>query len=138
MILYTALPPELYEILNCAIATTSAIALVICVRYLATEYQNIKGLLRLKLAIGFTVFLCGETARMTWVWLARYIANTHHDPAWMGAIPWLLIPIIGSAVSVFGMACIVKTLTPEAWGKWGYVGAIGAAAFAVAVTQIVR
>lgn len=138
MILYTALPGELYEILNCAIAATSIVALVICMRYLATEYHNIIGLLRLKLAIGFTVFLWGETARMTWVWLARYIANTHHDPSWMGTTPWVLIPIIGSAVSVLGMACIVKTLTPNAWGKWGYVGAIGAAALAVAVTQIVR
>lgn len=138
MNVYDALPSELYEVLNCAIATTCAVALAICVRYLVIEFVQTRALFRYKLAIGFTVFLLGETPRMTWVWLARFLANTHRDPSWMGTMPWLLIPIVGSAMCVAGMACIIKTLTPDVWGKWGYAGAVGLAAAAVILTQVFR
>ena len=133
-----ALPPLLYEVINCAIASTSAVALVICLRYLATEYRNIQGLLRLRLAVAFTVFLFGETTRMSWVWLVRYLANTGHDTYWMGSLPWTVIPVAGSLVSIFGMACVVRALTPAAWGKWGYVMSLGAAVVAISLTQLIR
>lgn len=135
---YDALPNDLYEILNCAIAATAAVALTICLRYLATEFHNIRGLMRLRLALGLTVFLFGETSRMTWVWLARYLANVHGDPAWMGRTPWVLVPIAGSALCVLGLAWLVRALSPAAWGRWGYVVALSAAALAVVGTQLVR
>lgn len=138
MNVYDALPSELYEILNCAIATTCAMALVICLRYLVVEFVHTRTLFRYKLALGFTVFLFGEAPRMTWVWLARFLSNTHHDSAWMGELPWVLVPIVGSAVSVAGMALIIRALAPEVWGRWGYLGALGLATAAVIGTQIFR
>lgn len=150
------LPPELYEIINAALGAVSWVALAICVRYLATAYVHLRNvptglpepplsrleafyeLRKLRLAIGLTVFLTGEAPRMTWLWWARYAANTGHDASWMAEWPYVTIPILASAQSVFGMGCVVRALTPLAWGRWGYVLAIGAAAWAVAVTQIVR
>lgn len=141
MFLYTALPSELYEVLNCAIAAISFVAWCICLRYLTTQYlavRSISGLLRLKLAIGLTVLLTGEWPRMAWVWLARYINNTAGEPGWMGTIPWVFIPIVSSAASVAGLACIVRAITPEAWGRWGYIVALTTAALAVIVSQVFR
>lgn len=133
-----ALPPRLYEIINCGIATTCTVALAICVRYLATEYRNIQGLLRLKLAVGFTVFLIGESIRMGWVWLARYLANTAHDPSWMGHAPAVFLPIAASIVSIIGMACVIRALAPQAWGRVGYAVALASAALAIVATQFAR
>lgn len=138
MILMEALPPELYEILNCAIATISFVAWLICARYLYTEYNSIRGLLRLKLAFGFTVFLTGETIRMVWVWLARFLTNTNHDASWMGSVQWVWVPVIGSLTTIAGLACIVRALIPEAWGRWGYAGSLGAVILALLATRLFR
>jgi hypothetical protein len=141
MILYKALPPELYEILNCAIAITSLIAWMICLRYLLSEYlkeRNLLGILRLRLAIAMTVFLTGEWPRMAWLWIARYWGNTGRHIDWMGDVPWVFIPAIASTISVLGLACIVRAITPEAWGKWGYVVVLGTATLTVLLTQVFR
>lgn len=148
IILFVSLPPRMYEIINCSIATTSFVALVICLRYLYIEYRRLRGgarfvdavtaLLELRLAVGLTVFLCGEFPRMTWVWLARWLANTGHMTAWMSTKPWVFVPVIASALSVLGMACVVRALTPRVWGAHGYTLAIGSALAAVAITQVFR
>lgn len=150
MILFDALPPRLYEIISCSIAATSLVALVICVRYLFTEYrfvlnsfsgdwrQAFTAMWQFRLALGFTVFLFGESPRMTWVWLARYLTNIGVSQAWMGTLPWLLVPIVASAVSVIGILCIVRALVPRAWGRFGYIGSILTALAAVTATQIFR
>lgn len=144
----TALPPRLYEILNSAIAATAFVALVICIRYLFIAYlqlrlalsplEALRELRKFRLAIGFTILLSGEMPRMTWVWLARYLENTGRPMQWMGHAPWVLIAIVTSGVTVLGMACVVRALVPEVWGKFGYWVAIGSAVIAVVLTQIFR
>lgn len=154
MILFHTLPPLLYEVLNCAIASTCFVALVIVVRYIATAYfhfrhegllprplsrwESFRALRTLKLAIGFLIFLSGEVPRMSWVWLARFLANTDRPSTWMGETPWVFVPVVASTLSVLGMACIVRALAPEAWGRFGYWMSLGTAAVTVIGTQIFR
>lgn len=144
-----ALPPRLYEILNCAIMTTSFVALCICLRYLVSEYlllraagntvwRSVGAMWEFKLAIAFTIMLSGEFPRMAWVWLARYLGNRHDPTAWMATEPWVLVPIIASLTSCLGLACVVRALTPRAWGEYGYVLAIGSATCTVVLTQLLR
>lgn len=150
IILFHALPPLLYEVLNCAIASTCVVALVIVLRYMTAAYfqfrragilsrwESFTALRTLRLALGFMIFLTGETPRMTWVWLARYLANTDRDAAWMGTTPWVFVPIVGSVLSVLGMACIVRALVPVVWGRFGYWISLGTASAAVIGTQVFR
>lgn len=150
MVLFEALPPRLYEIINCAIASTSLMALIICVRYLVSEYLWFKHkvqmtsrdalaeVIQYRVAIGFTVLMSGEFPRMTWVWLARYLMNTDQDAVWMGTFPWVMLPVVASMVSIIGMACILRGLTPRVWGRWGYCGCLLAPVIPIALTQFFR
>lgn len=134
----TALPGHLYEILNCAISAICFVALTICIRYLIIEYRETGQFLRLRLAVGLTVFFSGESPRTAWVWYARFQTNTGHNANWMGDWPYVLIPIAGSLLAVIGMACIVRALTPAAWGPRGYLAALGFALCCVIATQLLR
>lgn len=150
IVLFHALPPLLYEVLNCATATIYYVALIITLRYMTTGYLHFrlvgnlsrwdafKTLRTLKFALGFLIFLLGECPSVTWVWLARFLANTGRNAVWMGQVPWVFVPVAGSAISVFGMACIVRALVPEVWGRFGYWVSLGTATAAVVVTQVFR
>lgn len=136
--LLEALPPELHELLNAGVAATSLVLLFISARYLLTEYETIRGLMRLKLAVAFTVMMAGLAPEMIWLWLARFLANINADVIWMGKPPWVFVPVISTAVLIAGMACAVRALTPEVWGRWGYVSSIGAAVAAASATLLAR
>lgn len=148
MMYLTPLPPELYEVLNCALATSDFVTLGICIRYLMTAYfqfrkaltpwQSLRAMRTLRLSIGFTVFLIGETPRMGYLWFVRYLANTGHDATWLSKGWWIFLPVAASAVAVFGMACVVRALIPEVWGRYGYVGTIAISVVAVIGTQLFR
>jgi hypothetical protein len=133
-----ALPPELYEVINAGLAACDFVAWVICLRYLLTEYLAGQHLRTYKLAIGFTVFLTGEWPRMTWAWLARDLTNSGHDPTWMGTLPWVFVPVGFSLICILGMSCIVKSLVPYVWGRWGYALSFGAAVLAIAASVLLR
>lgn len=149
MILFEALPPRLYEIINVAIATSSLVALVICLRYLLAEYLGfvriylswrdaLVQMFQFRLAIGFTILLSGETVRMGWVWFARYCVNTHRDAAWMSHVPWVIIPVASSLTTIIGFACVTRALVPRAWGRWGYALCLSAPCVVIVLTQMVR
>lgn len=155
LIIAWALPPRLFEILYCSVASSSAVALAMSLRYLIVYLivnrrlqmevlgsvdlgYMLRGFLHLRLAIGFTVFLMGFTPLITWVWVARYCADIGVDVAWMGTKWWPLIPISGGLLAVWGLACVVRALAPDRWGMTGYFWALATAGFMVAITQIVR
>lgn len=150
MDLYTALPPELFEIIDCTIAVTAFIAWILCVRYLATQVVRahkdkdksiayvFRAVVKLRLAVAMLVCLTGEWPRVTWLWLARYLTNTGEDAAWMATVPWVFVPIVFSAISAVGFACVVRAITPEAWGRYGNTISLGIAAVVVLLTQYFR
>lgn len=147
---YDGLPPELYEILNCGLAVAAFMVWAETAFYLLTRFrraiyvdglsfsQAIVRMVHLRLALGTFVFLSGEWPRMTWLWLARYIKNTDHDPSWMAGAPWVYIPIISSATAILGLACFARAIVPEAWGRVGYWATIFGPAIGIALTQIIR
>lgn len=144
------LPPRLYEILNVSIVTSAFVTWVITLRYLITAlvdarrsgaewFNAFRTLFSYKLAVGFLIFLSGEWPRMAWVWFARYVENTRGAPfAAMSSFPLLLIPVIGSVLTVLGLACIVRALIPTVWGRYAYRVTLTAVVCIVALTQIVR
>lgn len=153
MIWYTPLSPELYETLNCGLMVSDIITLVICVRYLMTAYTHFvdpygtsrmgrweafKALRQLRLGVGMTVFLFGETPRMTYLWLVRYLTNTGNDASWMSQGVWVYIPIVSSTIAVFGMACIARALVPLVWGRFSYLAPISITVLAIVATRLIR
>ena len=130
---------ELFEIINAAQAAGALVLLLLCVRYLWTEYDNtFRGLLRSKLAFGFTVFLSGEVPLLVWQWVTRYRINTGRGADLMSDAPWGYMPLVFGLLSVIGMACIARAIVPMVWGSWGYAAVILVAAAAVVVTQVIR
>lgn len=150
MLYFTPLPPELYEVLNCAIFAGSSVLLILCIRYLAAAYAGFRragfmsrwecfvALRTLKLAVGLTVLLSGVVPRMGYLWLSRYLANTGYNVEWMSHGWMIYIPIIGSALDVLGCACTARAIIPEVWGRFGYFGTLAVAAGAVVLTQVLR
>lgn len=156
MFWFTPLPPLLYEIINCALFTGSTMWLVICIRYLAsayvklrkipegalipvmTQWEALNELYKLRVAIGLTIFLCGESPRMGYLWVVRYLQNTGHDVAWLSQGWWIFVPVIASTISVIGCACSVRAIIPEAWGRHAYVGTLALVICAVVATQVIR
>lgn len=157
MMYFTPLPPVLYEIINCALFTSATVVLILCGRYLLTAYFQMRKsagvgvsvpslsrfeafyeLRKLRLAVGLTVFMLGESPRMGYLWLSRYMQNTGHDIAWLSQGFWILVPIIGSATAVCGLACLARAIVPAVWGRFGYFGTLMIATAAVVATQIIR
>lgn len=145
-----SLPPRLYEILNCGIATSAWLAWMITARYLVTALvearrlgagwgASFRTIYAYRLAVGFLIFLSGECPRMTWVWLARYVENIHGPPLrWMSSYPGLMVPVLASGLTVLGLACIVRALIPMVWGRYAYRVTLGTVISIVVLTQVFR
>jgi hypothetical protein len=146
-----AIPPVLFELINCGLSAAAGIALLICLRYLAImhwiEWQRadvgffraIYNLSSYRLAVGFTIFLIGEWPRVTWLWWARYTINHDvMDASFMGQMPWAMLPVVFGVVSIIGKACIIRALIPMAWGQYAYVAVCGGALAVVIASQFIR
>lgn len=144
-----ALPPELHEVINGAIAATGIVLLVVCLRYLLTVYLHYRSegngrwrsfllLRQMRLAVGATILLVGLVPLEGWLWWARYGLNTGRDVDWMGRAPWVYVPIAAGVAMVLGLACKLRALAPIAWGRFGYWAAIGVAVAAVVASQVWR
>lgn len=146
---YDGLPPELYEIINCGLATAAFIVWIETAFYLLTRLRSfmaegdtllqvIISLMTLRLALGTFVFLSGEWPRMTWLWVARYIKNTGHDPSWMAGAPWVYIPIVASTIAIIGLACFARAIVPQSWGRIGYWFTLLTPVVVIILTQVIR
>lgn len=156
MLWFTPLPPILYEIINCALFAGATTWLVICLRYLATAYRQLRrirqgefaprlsrleafvSLHNYRVAIGLMIFLCGESPRMGYLWLVRYLGNTGHDVAWLSQGAWILVPVFSSTLSIVGCACSVRAIIPRVWGRYAYFGTLLIVLGAVVATQVFR
>jgi hypothetical protein len=156
MLWFTPLPPLLYEVINCALFAGATSWLIICIRYLVTAYCQLRrirpgeyaprlsrseafaALHNYRVAIGLMIFLFGESPRMGYLWLVRYLGNTGHDVAWLSQGGWIFVPVLASALSIVGCACSVRAIIPRVWGRYGYCGTLLIVIAAVVATQIFR
>lgn len=143
------MPLPIYEIVTCALSVSSGVALLICIRYLATEFamarrdwsittlEAFRNVARFRLAIGFTVFLIGLWPIATVFWLALYVIHRGGDGGtWAVTMPYALMPPFFGAIAIVGMACIVRALIPSVWGRCGYVLICGMSAIVVLASQL--
>lgn len=144
------LPPQLYEIMNVAIATMCLIVTSYCIYFALCEYRDMrKGLslsplealrevFKWRLAIGTTVAFFGEGLRTTWIAIGLLLQARGYDATWMGDIPFVAVPVLGSILLILGGACIARSIIPREWGRWAYLVTVVAVAIAVTVMQFFR
>ena len=78
--------------------------------------------LRDQAAISIAVMLFGEVITRGWTWCARYLMDTSgYVNNWSWEMPWILVPILGSAVEAAGILCMIRVFTPDSWGSRGWI-----------------
>lgn len=128
----TAIPPELFELLNLARATVSIVVVALTCYYLMAEYrmmrrdlsftraEAISNLRKFRLAIGTIIAFSGEFTIAAYIATVRLIDKSPMPgraswPFWLVAIP-----AIGTAVLVIGGACIARSIIPRERGRVVY------------------
>lgn len=77
-------------------------------------------------AVAFLIFIVGEVLVRGWSWLVRWLDGHGFSIVWLTKTPFDLVPILGAALFVFGMLCMIRVFQPEVWGPraWMYCGGL--------------
>lgn len=130
-----AIPPVLFEALNCLLWTTGFFLEIIFIWYFALNFRqiaanpwallnptrawNVFAALRMRdqAVIGMTVMTFGEIVTRWWTWYARYTADAGGETHWAYHLPWVAVPIVGAAIEVVGRCCLIRVFAPDDWGN---------------------
>lgn len=147
----TALPADLDEILNIALAAVSFVVVAYCLYYFAVQYrmmryddpplplaQTVRLLWGHRLAFGTLVAFAGEFFQRGWSGAAHYLEHMTGHHVWMYQMPWALVPVAGVTIAIVGASCIARSIVPEAWGRFAYAVSISTVIVAVVATRIFR
>lgn len=143
------MPSFIYESVNAAFAQMAMLLLCFTVYYLVIEYRYLPPFYTVmqkardfvqnkRLSLGVAIFFLFEGLRAVWFWYARYLDNIGEPSAWLGRMPWIAIPIAFSAACIFGMACIIRAITPQAWGRFAYITSLIVVGIGTALARVVR
>ena len=130
----SALPSQLYEVINCLIASLAIMAVAIFLRYLGlvvAAHGHLRGLTRESAAIAIAVTMVGESLTRGWTFWARYAEATQRDVYWMNDWPWAATPALGALVTALGILCVIRVFSPGIWGARAWAVCAG---LAVAIT----
>lgn len=143
-----AIPPELFEVLNAAVAAVCLVVMAYCGFYFVSEWRQMRRhlslsaietggeLMRRRLAFGTTIAFFGAGVRAAWVSIAIVLQDIGYDTSRMAQLPLVLVPVAGTLILILGGACVSRAITPRAIGRWAYPVTALAVAIAVGLTQL--
>lgn len=145
-----AIPPELFEVLNTAVAAVCFVVCCYCGFYFLTEYRDMRSglsltllealreLLNRRLAVGTMIAFFGVGTRAAWVSAGRIFEALGFDASPMGKMPLVFFPIASTLILILGGACVARAITPRLLGRYAYLVTFGAVLFAIVATQAWR
>lgn len=144
------IPPELFEVLNTAVAAMCVVVTFYCCFYFVSEYRLMRRGLSLtpfeagtqlfghRLAIGTAITFFGAGGRAAWVASGHFFQVAGYDVERMAEVPLVLIPVVFTLVLILGGACVARAIVPRALGAYAYAVTLAAVLVAITATQVFR
>lgn len=117
-------PPLVWETVNLLLANLGICVVIIFGRYLLYETME-HGFkrMRMRAAIGISVWAIGEVTIRGAAGIGRHIENNGGSVRWMLEAPWGFLPVVGALIGGTGMLCVIRVFWPDdwRWGSWGWI-----------------
>lgn len=144
------IPPELFEVLNTAVAAMCVVVIFYCGFYFVSEFRLMRRGLALtafeagaqllghRLAIGTAISFLGAGGRAAWVAAGHFLQVAGVNVDGMAELPLVLIPVGFTLVLILGGACVARAIVPRALGAYAYAVTLAAVLVAITATQVFR